>query len=145
MPAAVLIPAAAALTGSVIQSRSQNRALSVQRRAADQQIALERERDEARASRYSTAMEDYRKQQAEYDQMRRALLSHYGVNYGAPAGADGAKAAAPGVSLGGLLANPQATMLGPGGAPITPGTPGPEGPEAMEGEDAFDWRRYGVR
>jgi hypothetical protein len=166
--AAAGIGAAASLGGGLIARSGQNRAISSQERTTNAQIQLERERDAARQQRYQASMEDYRRKDAEYNQMRRALLTHYGVNFGdsgaAPAGGGGGAQGGMGagggydvtmgnpgggISLGALMQN-QATGGGPAGpAPAPP----PGDPAAakgslgdlMEGGDAFDWRNYGVR
>ena len=164
MPAAVAIPAAAAITGAVIDSRGRNRALSSQERTSNQQIALERERDAARNARYSQAMDSYREEKRQYDEMRRQLLAHYGVNIGGGGGGGQAPAGPPasppaggsGMNLGQLMGQPPGGVSGgvwgggqtPAEAPPAAGL-GPEGPGAPGSPDAsaggvFDWRRYGV-
>src|SRR5262245_52400513 len=103
---------AGALGGALIGRSGQNAQLKAQERATNAQIALERERDAARTSRYNQAYADYQKKDAEYNMIRRALLGHYGVNLGgggegggapAPAAAPPPQVGTQGVSLGQLM------------------------------------------
>jgi hypothetical protein len=172
MPPAVAaagIAAAGSLGGALIGRSGQNRALQSQERATNAQIQLERERDAARQQRYAASMENYNRENAEYNQMRRALLAHYGVNFGdtgaAPSGGGGGAQGGMGagggydvtmgnpgggISLGALMQGQATGGGGPAGPTPAPPPGDPAGAKGtlgdmMEGGDAFDWRNYGVR
>jgi hypothetical protein len=142
--------------GALIGRSGQNRAIGAQERATQAQIQLERERDAARQQRYQSSMEDYRREKTQYDQIRRAMLSHYGINLPGE-GQAGAGAGATGVSLGELVSGAgrmgAPTKFGPAAAPAAGAALGAEAPApggdlggeaGPSGEDLFDWRRYGV-
>jgi hypothetical protein len=146
--------------GALIGRSGQNKALQAQERATNAQLQYQREQDAGRSQRYERAYGAYEKEKAQYDQIRRALLSHYGVNFGdapggAPAGGGevrGGMGAGGGMNVGQLLGGGQTAI---GGAPVSGapdaglGPAGPAGPSEpgplVADEDVFDWRRYGVR
>jgi hypothetical protein len=157
--AAPVAQVAGAIGGALIGRSGQGQAIKSQERAAMQQIALERERDAARGQRYNTAMTAYNQEKQQYDQMRRALLAHYGVNMGGapgggtpspagdvkgPMGSAGVSPMSGGVSLGALMGGGSAPAPAAGDPAAAAARPDEPVPLVDEG-DAFDWRRYGAR
>lgn len=132
--------------GALIGRSGQNRALQSQERATMAQIQLERDRDAARNARFEAANRRYDQEMANYNQIRRQLLGHYGINLGdqgggaAPAGAQGVKG---GMSLGDLVSRGDG-MAPMGGAPAAAPALGPAEEAMGGGGDVFDWRNYGV-
>lgn len=153
--------------GALIGRSGQSQALKAQERATQAQIQLERDRDAAKQRRYDTAMSGYTREKEQYDSYRRALLEHYGIKLPAPAaagpgGAAGAPAGMAPMAAGGPAGGPanlgQLMQAGAGfgaapaalgpppvAAPGAPGEGGPAVPDVAAGDDAFDWRRYGVQ
>lgn len=126
------------LGGALIGRSGQNRALQAQERATQAQLALEREREAARGRRYEQAYGDYRNEKTQYDQIRRALLGHYGINFGDTGGTP-TPGAAKG-SLGDLVSRGGLAPIG-GTVPAMAGGVAPMEPVS---EDVLDWRNYGA-
>lgn len=169
MPPAVAgaaIGAAGSLGGALISRTGQGKAIGASERATMAQLQYQREQDAAKQKRYDAAMQSYAQEKQRYDQIRTALLGHYGIQLpgagGAPAGAGappagGGEAGQKGMSLGDLasiggrfntagaapmpMADPSGPSVAPDGTPAEPAAP--QAPGA--GTDVFDWRNYGVR
>lgn len=169
MPVGPIVGAAiasgvASLGGAALGARAQGKATQAQQRAADQAMALERERERAKAQRYEAAMEDYRKQYDAWDAMRRAAFAQQGINLPEPAkrGADvsgygggrGGPVQRLGVPLGALATAGTTPAAGPAGlydsqgGPVSSMAPPTAGPEQgltladMAGMSNWsDWRK----
>jgi len=167
MPSAAIATAAGAALGGIFQSRASNKATDAQERAAQQALQLEREREAARKAEYDQAQARYREEYAAWDQQRRAILRHYGVDIpeyggtpstftskiraaqearaggGAPdAGAVDAGAPDAGAAYGGI---PQRAALTLGRLVAPAANAGPMTAEQGAPEDWTDWRKYGAR
>jgi len=151
--------------GAKAQAGASNRAVEAQERAAQQALQLEREREAARKAEYDQAQARYREEYAAWDQQRRAILQHYGVDIPGSAGGGGgtpstftskvraaqearAGGGAPdtgavdAAAYGGI---PQRAALTLGRLVAPAANAGPMTAEQGAPEDWTDWRKYGAR
>ena len=159
------IAGGAALGGAALSARSTGKGIDAQERAAQQALQLEREREAARKAEYDQAQARYREEYAAWDQQRRAILRHYGVDIPESAGGGGgtpsaftskvraaqearAGGGAPDAgavdtaAYGGI---PQRAALTLGRLVAPAANAGPMTAEQGAPEDWTDWRQYGAR
>lgn len=155
MPQAILIPAltyglpaAAAVTGAVLQSRATNKATKASTESNDAALAYAKEQEAIRRADYERAL-------AEWQAGRQALLSRYGVSVPAYSAPRPPTLAAPSSGAPSVAALPAAaregvrTFFSDGSSPLIPRGQNLAGAVAADAasvqpERWNDWRSYGL-
>lgn len=132
MPAAAIVAGAATVGGAYLQHRGQTRAAEEQRRAAEQAINLERERDAESRRRYDMQWQRYQAELDAYNARRIAVLRRHGYDIPEPAPLENrTRMDVPGMapSTPGPVAGGPAPVTGPAvGLPSAPMAPAPAVP-----------------
>lgn len=105
---AAAIGGGTSLIGGAMASRGANKANDAQRRANDQALTFEREREATRRAEYQEALALQKAQYQARENARLGLLKRYGINVPSGGASGGVPGQASGLTLGRLAAGPAA-------------------------------------
>jgi hypothetical protein len=148
MPAAVAVPAIAAVAGGLIQHHAQGQANKASKQSQQTALDYEKQKDAERKKEYDEAKRRYDFDQQQAWKMKQGVLSRYGITLPALAQFQGGQPGNPGavprqpVTLGAIAGIPRGMM--PAAATQDAPPPGvpPQGPSGGPPQDWSDWRQY---
>lgn len=109
MPAAIAIPAIAAVAGAGISAYASHKASQAQGKATDKALDFEKQQAAEKKASFDAAMQAYEQKWNVWNSNRMALLQRYGVDIGQPP----ASGAPSGGSVSGLAGGPMSPRTAP--------------------------------